>query len=133
MEFFDKVKKAAADVASVSSKQSKKIYAIAKLKLEIAEKQKEVKEIYKKIGFDAYQAYKANADIVERVAVMLEAIDKLEDEMAYLRKSIEDIKNTDEVGIDDVFEADENAQDAVVVEEQSDFDEAETEPIDPIE
>ena len=40
MEFLDKVKKIASDVATVSSKQGKKIYSIAKLNLEIVEKLK---------------------------------------------------------------------------------------------
>lgn len=131
MEFFDKVKKVATDVAAVSSKKSKKVYAITKLKLEVAEKQKAVKDLYKEIGFDAYKAYKANSDIVEYISEKLAKIDALEDEMAYLRKDIDDIKNTDEVGIDEIFESDEIAQDAQVIED--DFDETETEPIDPIE
>ena len=47
MEFLDKVKKVASDVAAVSSKQSKKLYSIAKLNLEIVEKQNSVKNLYK--------------------------------------------------------------------------------------
>ena len=133
MEFLDKVKKVAADVAVASGKQGKKLYGVAKIKLEIAEKQNNVKALYKEIGFDAYKAYKANTDVVEYIKEKLMAIDALEEEIAILRKKADDIKNTDEVGVDDISYADEDAQDAEVFDAQQEYDEAETEPIEPIE
>lgn len=133
MEFFDKVKKVAVDVAAVSSKKSKKLYSITKIKLEIAEKQNTVKNLYKEIGFEAYKAYKEDGDIVEAIKSKIARIDSLEEEMAYLRKSVDDIKNTEDLGVEDIPTEDESAEDAVVVDEQSEYDEAETEPIDPIE
>ena len=133
MEFLDKVKKVAADVAVASGKQGKKLYGVAKIKLEIAEKQNNVKALYKEIGFDAYKAYKANTDVVEYIKEKLMAIDAIEEEIAILRKKADDIKNTDEVGVDDISYADEDAQDAEVFDAQQEYDEAETEPIEPIE
>ncbi len=133
MEFLDKVKKVAADVAVASGKQGKKLYGVAKIKLEIAEKQNNVKALYKEIGFDAYKAYKANTDVVEYIKEKLLAIDAIEEEIAVLRKKADDIKNTDEVGVDDISYADEDAQDAEVFDAQQEYDEAETEPIEPIE
>ena len=133
MEFFDKVKKVALDAAAVSSKQSKKLYSITKIKLEIAEKQNAVKSLYKEIGFDAYKAYKAQSDITEFIKNKLEKIDLIEEEIAYLRKNIDDIKNIEEIGVEDISTEDIAAEDAVVVEDESEYDEAETEPIDPIE
>ena len=133
MEFLDKVKKVAAEAVAVSSKQGKKLYDVSKIKLEIAQKQNDVKALYKEIGFDAYKAYKANTDIVEYVKEKLLAIDALEEEIALLRKKADDIKNTDEVGVEDISYADEDAQDAVVFDAQQEYDEAETEPIEPIE
>lgn len=133
MEFLDKVKKVAADVAVASGKQGKKLYGVAKIKLEIAEKQNNVKALYKEIGFDAYKAYKANTDVVEYIKEKLMAIDAIEEEIAVLRKKADDIKNTDEVGVDDISYADEDAQDAEVFDAQQEYDEAETEPIEPIE
>ena len=133
MEFFDKVKKVASDVAAVSSKQSKKLYSITKIKLEIAEKQNAVKSLYKEIGFDAYKAYKAQSDITEFIKNKLQQIDLIEEEIAYLRKNIDDIKNIEEIGVEDIPADDIEAEDAVFVEEQTEYDEAETEPIDPIE
>ena len=133
MEFFDKVKKVASDVAAVSSKQSKKLYSITKIKLEIAEKQNAVKSLYKEIGFDAYKAYKAQSDITEFIKNKLQQIDLIEEEIAYLRKNIDDIKNIEEIGVEDIPADDIEAEDAVFVEEQAEYDEAETEPIDPIE
>lgn len=133
MEFLDKVKKVAADVAAVSSKQSKKLYSIAKLNLEIVEKQNSVKNLYKEIGFEAYRAYKANSNIEESVKGMLEKIDSLEEEAAVLRKTIDDIKSTEEVGVEDVPAADSEAVEADVYDGQSEYVEAETEPIDPVE
>ena len=133
MEFFEKVKKVASDVAVVSSKKGKKLYGVTKIKLEIAEKQNNVKALYKEIGFDAYKAFKAKADIAEYINEKLLAIDALEEEIAVLRKKADDIKNTEEIGVEETQFADEDAEDAVVVDAQSEFDEAETEPIEPIE
>lgn len=133
MEFLDKVKKVAAEAVAVSSKQGKKLYDVSKIKLEIAQKQNDVKALYKEIGFDAYKAYKANADVVEYIKEKLLAIDAVEEEIALLRKKEDDIKNTDEVGVEDTPSADEDAQDAVVLDAQQEYDEAETEPIEPIE
>ena len=133
MEFFDKVKKVAAEVAVASGKQGKKLYDVTKIKLEIAEKQNNVKALYKEIGFDAYKAYKANTDVVEYIKEKLMAIDAIEEEIAVLRKKADDIKNTQEVGVEDIAYADEDAQDAEVFDAQQEYDETETEPIEPIE
>lgn len=133
MEFLDKVKKVAADVKAVSSKQSKKLYSIAKLNLEIVEKQNSVKALYKEVGFEAYKTHKENGNIAEAVKEMLGKIDSLEEEIAILRKTIDDIKSTEEVGVEDVPTADADAVEADVYDGQSQYDEAETEPIDPIE
>lgn len=130
MEFLDKVKKVAADVASVSSKQSKKIYSIAKLNLEIVEKQNSVKNLYKEVGFDAYSAFKDNADIVEAIKEKLQKIDAIEESIAVLRKSIDDVKNVEELGVEEVYVADEDAQEADVYDGQSQYVEEETEPVD---
>ena len=133
MEFLDKVKKVASDVASVSSKQSKKLYSIAKLNLEIVEKQNSVKNIYKEVGFEAYKAYKQGENIAEAIQENLNKIDVLEDEIAVLRKNIDDIKATEEVGVEDIPTADSEAVEADVYDGQSQYVEAETEPIDPAE
>ena len=53
MDFLEKVKKTVASVAKVSSRESKKLYAITKIKLEISEKQNKIKSLYKEIGHDA--------------------------------------------------------------------------------
>ncbi len=132
MEFLDKVKKVAADVASVSSKQSKKLYSIAKLNLEIVEKQNSVKNIYKEVGFEAYKAYKQGENIAEVIQENLKKIDLLEDEIAVLRKDIDDIKSTEEVGVEDIPAADSEAVEADVYDGQSQYVEAETEPIDEV-
>ena len=133
MEFLDKVKKVAADVKAVSSKQSKKLYSIAKLNLEIVEKQNSVKALYKEVGFECYKAYKGNGNIAEAVSEMLKKIDFLEDEIAVLRKTIDDIKSTEELGVEDTPVEDSEAFEADVYDGQSEYVEAETEPIDPIE
>ena len=133
MEFLDKVKKVASDVAAVSSKQSKKLYSIAKLNLEIVEKQNSVKNLYKEVGFEVYKAYKANSDVEQAAKEMLEKIDFLEDEIASLRKTIDEIKNTEEVGVEDTPAEDSEAIEADVYDGQSEYVESETEPIDPVE
>lgn len=133
MEFFDKVKKIASDVVAVSSKEGKKLYGVTKIKLEIAEKQNQVKALYKEIGFDAYRAHKANADIAEHIKEKLLQVDSLEEQIAVLRKQADDIKNTEEVGVEETSCSDEDAEDAVVVDAQTEYDESETEPIEPIE
>lgn len=133
MEFLDKVKKVAADVKAVSSKQSKKLYSIAKLNLEIVEKQNSVKALYKEVGFECYKAYKTDGNIAEAVSEMLKKIDFLEDEIAVLRKTIDDVKSTEELGVEDTPVEDSEAFEADVYDGQSQYVEAETEPIDPIE
>ena len=133
MEFLDKVKKVASDVKTVSSKQSKKLYSIAKLNLEIVEKQNKVKNLYKEIGFEAYKTHKNSGDVLAAIGEMLLSIDSLEDEIAKLRKNVDDIKNTEEVGVEDIPEADSEAQEADIYDGQSQYVEAETEPIDPVE
>lgn len=130
MEFLDKVKEIASEVAATSSKQSKKLYSIAKLNLEISDKQKKVKNLYKEIGFEAYKAFKRDGQVMEAIKEMLENIDSYEEEIAVLRKKIDDIKNTEEVGVEDVPAEDSEALDADVYDGQSEYDEAETEPID---
>ena len=136
MEFLDKVKKTALSVAKVSSRESKKLYSITKLSLEITENQNKIKALYKEVGVDAYKAHKAKKNIARRIRTKLEKIDALEEEIAFLRQQIENIKNTDELGVEDIPVEDADAQDAEIVEEDEEADEEEeieTEPIDPIE
>ena len=133
MEFFDKVKKIATDAYAASSKKGKEIYSVAKLKLEITEKQNAVKNLYKEIGFDAYQAHSEKQDVLAAITKKLERIDSLEDKIARLRMEIDDVKNVEEIGVEDIPTADEEAQEADVYDGQSQYDEAETEPIDPVE
>ena len=130
MDFLDKVKKIASDVASTSSKQSKKLYATAKLNLEISNKQKKVKELYKEIGFEAYKSFKEDGKVLEAIQGRLEKIDAYEEEIAELRKKIDSLKNTEEVGVEDIPAPDSQAVEADVYDGQSEYDEAETEPID---
>ena len=125
MDFFDKVKQVAVDVATVSGKQSKKLYSVAKLNLEIVEKQNVVKNLYKQIGFDAYTAHIQKADIVEAIKDKLEKIDELEEKIARIRSEIAEVKADDGDGsIDAEF------VDADEYETAYDDSEVETEPID---
>ena len=132
MEFLDKVKKVASNVASASSKQGKKLYSIAKLNLEVAEKQNAVKNLYKEIGFEAYKAFKDSQDVIETITPLLEKIDSIEEQIAVIRKTIDDVKNTEEAGVDDAPIVEETL-DADVYDGQSEYVESETEPVDPIE
>ena len=136
MEFFDKVKKTAISVAKVSTRESKKLYSVARLNLEITENQNKIKALYKEVGVDAYKAHKAKKNIARRIRAKLEKIDAYEAEIKALREQIESIKNTDELGVDDSFDAETEIQDAEIVEDDSEEiedEEIETEPIDPIE
>ena len=133
MEFLEKVKKVATDVATISSRQSKKLYSIAKLNLEVVEKQNNVKNLYKEAGFEAYTAYQEKRDVTEAILPILEKIDSIEENIAVIRKTIDDIKNTEEVGVEDTPVVDEDAVEADIYDGQSEYVEAETEPVDPIE
>ena len=135
MEFFDKVKKTAISVAKVSTRESKKLYSVARLNLEITENQNKIKALYKEIGVDAYKAHKAKKNIARRIRAKLEKIDAYEAEIKALREQIEMIKSTDELGVDDSFDAETEIQDVEIVEDEADVEdeEIETEPIDPIE
>lgn len=130
MEFLDKVKKVATDVATASSKQSKKIYSIAKLNLEVVEKQNSVKNLYKEVGFEAYKAFQEGSDVKEAILPLLTKIDSIEEKIAIIRKTIDDIKKTEEVGVEDEPIADSEAVEADVYDGQSEYVESETEPID---
>lgn len=131
MEFLEKVKKIASEVAATSSKQSKKLYTIAKLNLEIGDKQRKVKALYKEIGFEAYKAFKRDGEIVPAIEDRLQKVDSYEETIAMLRKRIDDVKNVDEIGIEDDDRIDDSeAIEADVYDGQSEYDEAETEPID---
>jgi len=120
----------ASGVASTSSKQSKKLYSIAKLNFEIGDKQGKVKNLYKEIGYEAYKAYKADGEVMPAIAELLEKIDSYEETIAMLRKRIDDIKNVEEVGVEESYVEDSEALDADVYDGQSEYDETETEPID---
>ena len=120
MEFFDKVKEAASDFATSAGRKSKELYAVAKLKMEITDKQNTVKNLYKEVGFEAYSAYKADSDILEAIKGKLEKIDVLEDKIADIRKKIVDVKNAEMVGVYDEPQSDEEASDAEIVEEEED-------------
>ena len=137
MEFLDKVKKTAISVAKVSGRESKKLYSITKLSLEITENQNKIKALYKEIGIDAYKAHKAKKNIARRIRPRLEKIDALEEIIASLRQQIDTLKNTDELGVEDIPVDDADAQDADIVEDDEedaeDDENIETEPIEPIE
>ncbi|MBQ8391382.1 MAG: hypothetical protein IJX50_02405 [Clostridia bacterium] len=109
MEFFETVKQVASDVATVSAKQSKKLYNIAKLKLEVVEKQNIVKNLHKQIGIDAYEAYSKDADIVEAIYGKLQQISEAEVEIEELKQKIAMVKAENEdleyVSVDDYEEA----------------------------
>ena len=133
MEIFDKVKGVVSDLAGTTEKKSKELYNITKLKLAIADKQNQIKKIYGEIGFEAYKADKDEADIKEAILAKIERIDSIEDYVASLRKKIDDIKSIKPVGVDDISEPDEMAQEADFEEAPNEAEEAETEPIEPIE
>ena len=130
MEFLDKVKKVASDVASASGKKSKKLYSIKQLNLEIMDKQNKVKALYKEVCFEAYKAFKGDGKVVEAITDLLGKIDAYEEEIASVRKKFDDVKNIEEVGVEDIVEADSEAVEADVYDGQSEYVEAETEPID---
>ena len=137
MEFFDKVKKTAISVAKVSTRESKKLYSVARLNLEITENQNKIKALYKEIGMDAYKAYKDKKNIARRIRAKLEKIEAIEAVIEKLRQKIETVKATDELGVDDYYDDSAEVQDAEIVEdddaEEIEDEEIETEPIDPIE
>ncbi len=126
MDFLEKVKKTATSIAKVSQRESKKLYSIAKLKMEVTEKENKVKKLYKEIGYDAYRAHQAKEDIVLHISKKLAEVDVLEDEISELREKIDNIKDFEEVGVEDVT-YDEEAADAEIV------DDDDVEPIDTIE
>lgn len=134
MEIFETVKQVASDVATVSAKQSKKLYAIAKLKLEIIEKQNIVKNLHKQIGIDAYEAYTEKEDIVKAIKSHLKKIALAESEIEELRHQITMVKTeseeTEYEASDDEYESydeeseeyDEYDEDSEDIDEYEDFE-----------
>ena len=123
MEFFEKVKNVASDLAEKGGKKSKELYGVAKIKLKITEKQGNVKNLYKEIGYNAYKAYKAQEDVLGAISDKLSQIDELEAEIAALRNDIEGIKNAEDNVIN------EPEEETIVVDAQRIYDEAEKEPL----
>ena len=132
MDFLNRVKEAALDVAEKTEKKSKEIYSVAKLRLAIADKQNTVKKLYKEIGYTAYIAYKEKADIAQAAAAKLERDDALEDEIAGLRKKIDEARALSPEGVEDIPVSDDSAEDADF-EESAPADDDGAEPIEPIE
>lgn len=132
MDFLNRVKEAALDVAEKTEKKSKEIYSVAKLRLAIADKQNTVKRLYKEIGYTAYIAYKEKADIAQAAAAKLERVDALEDEIAGLRKKIDEARALSPEGVEDIPVSDDSAEDADF-EENAAADDDDAEPIEPIE
>ena len=132
MDFLNRVKEAALDVAEKTEKKSKEIYSVAKLRLAIADKQNTVKKLYKEIGYTAYIAYKEKADIAQAAAAKLERVDALEDEIAGLRKKIDEARALSPEGVEDIPVSDDSAEDADF-EENAPADDDGAEPIEPIE
>ena len=126
MDFLNKVKEVASSVAALSVRKGKEIHEITKIKLEIADRQNKVKNLYKEIGYEAYKTYKEDGDILGTIKERIDIIDSIEEEIARLRAALEEVGITQEVPSTQEFEADEDAAEA-------DFDETETEPIEPIE
>lgn len=133
MEFLNRVKEVALGVADKTEKKSKEIYSVAKLKLAIADKQSAVKKLYKEIGYTAYIAYKEKADIAAAAAAKLEKVDSLEDEIAALRKKIDEARALSPEGVEDVPVPDDDAEEADFDEEDGSAAENDSEPIEPIE
>lgn len=127
MEFFDKVKTTAAEVCDAAGKKSKELYATARLKIEIGEKQKSVKNLYKEIGFDAYKAYRAEVDVLEHIMPKFKEIDVLEGEIAQLKEKCEALRTVQPAGVDDAVENPVTEEAVTIVSEED------TEPIEPIE
>lgn len=123
MEFFEKVKNVASDLAEKGGKKSKELYSVAKIKLKITEKQGNVKNLYKEIGYNAYKAYKAQEDILGAINDKLSQINELETEIATLRNDIECVKNAEDI------ETNEPEEETIVVDAQRIYDEAEKEPL----
>lgn len=127
MEFFDKVKNVAGVLAEKGGRKSKELYGIAKIKVKIAEKQGNVKNLYKEVGYNAFRAYKAETDVMEAINQKLEEIDALEVEIAELRNEIEGIKEAENLESEDSFD------ETIEVEAQRVYDEADKEPLDTVE
>jgi len=129
MDFFDKVKNVASDLAEKGGRKSKELYGVAKLKIKITEKQGNVKNLYKEIGYNAYKAYKEEKNVMEAISEKLSRVDELESEIAALRDEIEEIKKAEAFA----GEKSEAVEEAIIVDAQQIYDEADKEPLDSIE
>lgn len=127
MDFLNKIKSFASNAADTAGQKGREIYASTKIKLEIADKQNSVKTLYKEIGYEAYKAYREQADVIERITPKFTEIDELEDAIANLRKNLQDT-TVEEMGVEYMEVDDEDAQDAEISEDEDD-----SEPIEPIE
>lgn len=85
---FDDLIYAVKDVADVATKKTEEVVGVSKLKLEICRVEREIQDLYKKIGQSTYQSIKNDCKNQEYIDSLCE---RVEDQLEYLKELQEQI------------------------------------------
>ncbi len=92
MEFFDQVKKTAADVAQKVAKKSNELVEVSKIKYEIYDLNADIKKLYAEIGKQVYAQMKDSDALPEDVMMKCEIIEAKYAKMEALKRKDKDMK-----------------------------------------
>lgn len=87
------------DMADKAGKKAGELYGDAKIRIKIADVQRDINNLYKEIGKAAYTANRAGEDVAPVIDDKCDEVRRLYDEMEELSKSLN--KNTDPSPADD--------------------------------
>lgn len=101
------------DLSGKAQKKAGEVYSDTKLKLKLADIQRDINTLYKEIGSAAYTANRSGEDIAGVIAQKCDEVERLYGEMEELAKKI------DEEAPDEDFEAEVVAQEEEVPAEEA--------------
>ncbi len=92
MAFLDDFKFMATDAAQLASKKVNEVYGIAKIKMEIGEKQSNLRNLYKELGEIVYKNIKEQTEDADAVEDKIMEIDYVVEDIANLKKQYREVK-----------------------------------------
>ncbi len=95
MALFDELKERATDVVQVAGKKVEEAYGATKIKLVIADKQSQLRTLYKELGEIVYENSKSDAadlekveDKISEIDIVLEAVEELKSQERSMKKMV---------------------------------------------
>lgn len=84
----------AKELAQTAGKKTGELVNLGKLKLEIAETQRDISARYELIGRYMYEASKNGVSVEERLPALYEKIDALKEKVAELERQMDELRHT---------------------------------------